>query len=59
MPDACRSLRPSRAFRSLESRLRFAFLGSAGRLRRLLGHGQTLPEQRSGRVTEAEGSANA
>ena len=46
MPDACRSLRPSRAFRSLESRLRFAIHGSAGRLRRLLRHGQPLPEHR-------------
>ena len=47
-----------RAFRSLESRLRFAIHGSAGRLRRLTGHGHPLPEHRSGSVMEAEGSAN-
>ena len=47
------------AFRSLESRLRFAIHGSASRLRRLLGHGQPLPEHRSGKTVEAEGSANA
>ena len=35
--------------------LRFAIHGSAGRLRRLLGHGQPLPEHRSGKTVEAAG----